>query len=132
MRAFNAAVGAVAVAALLAGCSGSSESKDGSARSDDGKVSVRFKVESNLPLNISMTGTRDSGGHIEEFKKVKTPWSKTVKVEKGRYPGVSVAPVDAAKKGEVRCEMQVSGKLVDEDSGTGTGPSLVVDCSGAT
>ncbi|MFI9046435.1 hypothetical protein [Streptomyces sp. NPDC053427] len=125
-------MGAVAVSALLAGCTGSSGGKDDSAGSGGGKVSVRFEVVSNLPLNISMTGTRGSGGQVEEFKRIRGPWSKTVTVERDRYPGVSVAPVNAAEKGEVRCEMLVSGKSVDTDSGKGTGPSLVVDCSGAT
>ncbi|MEU9111408.1 hypothetical protein AB0D04_06375 [Streptomyces sp. NPDC048483] len=92
---------------------------------------MKFTVTSNLSLNIAMTGTKGSGGHTVEFKKVKAPWSATVRVEKGRYPAVAIAPLDAAKKGEVGCEMLVDGKPADEDSGKGTGPSLVVDCSSA-
>ncbi|MFG2137431.1 hypothetical protein [Streptomyces sp. NPDC048650] len=154
MRALHAAVGVVAVAALLTGCSGGSDGpadkKSGSSRSADGtagsgngsgsggggggggKVSVHFTVTSNLPLNISLSGATGASGHTEEFKNVKAPWSKTVEVEKGRYPAIAVAPVDAAQKGKVACEMLVGAKRAAHDSGKGTGSSLVVDCSSAT
>ncbi|AJT67152.1 hypothetical protein [Streptomyces chattanoogensis] len=134
MRAFGVAVGVAAVTVLLSGCSGSSDGPDrteDSAGSGAGRVSVRFTVTSNLPLKIAMTGISGSAGHTQEFANVAAPWSKTVTVEKGRYPSMAVAPVKVAGKGEVRCEMRVDGKLVDEDSGKGTGSSLVLDCGGA-
>ncbi|MEV0371921.1 hypothetical protein AB0I10_19160 [Streptomyces sp. NPDC050636] len=149
MRALNAAVGLVAVAALLTGCSsgsddsgsskgdkksGSSESKGGGGGSaaGDGKRSVEFKVTSDLPLDLTLGGTTEDSGHSEEIKNVKAPWSKTYKVDPDRFPSISVGPVDASKKGKVACEMLVDGKSIDKDSGSGTGSSLVVSCSGST
>ncbi|QKV97018.1 hypothetical protein HUT19_39420 [Streptomyces sp. NA02950] len=138
MRTHKAAAGLVMMVALLTGCSDDGDT--GSSSESDGLVAVEFKVTGDSPASVYIPGinsnlytdTKKSASDTDlDLDKVKTPWSKKVKVKPGRSLSLQAGSVDP--KTEISCQIFVDGKLVDEETKKNKpGSTLTAGCNGTT
>lgn len=150
MRTYRA-VAALAVAGfLLAGCSGedegekdtgkkSADSSGGAQGGGDDMVSVEFQVTGDSPASVSIpginssmyTGKETSGGDDLSLDEVKTPWSKKVKLKRGRTLNVQAGSKDPQK--EITCRILIDGEEVAKETERKEPDStLTTSCSAPT
>ncbi|MEU8825239.1 hypothetical protein [Streptomyces sp. NPDC048636] len=124
--------------ALVTGCSDDGDT--GSSSQGGGMVTVEFKVTGDSPASVYIPGIKSSlntdakksGGDADlDLDKVKTPWSKKVKVKPGRSLSLQAGSVDP--KTEISCQIFIDGKLVDEETKKNKpGSTLTTGCNGTT
>lgn len=120
---------AVACTLALAGCSAASTDANTQAAAGSGsssEASGAAKAKLTVTAKNKAAITYGTGGGMSQTEK-KGTWTKTVDLKDFDVVSVSVTNGDLTTKNEVTCKIEIGGKVVAEQSGTGT--ASIASCS---
>jgi hypothetical protein len=121
------AVAAVAAAALITGIACSSGSGNGDTGSSSEERTIRYELTGTGNASTVAYSSDGSGSQSQEAS-AKLPWSKEIKLPRGKIGVPVITAQRGSGNGDITCRILVDGKEVKK--ATSSGQYAVVTCSG--